>query len=99
MAAVHRQQFYVSVSRGRDDCRVFTDDKELLRVRVTHSSVRLAAVEAVKDSRERVRSLAYEVGRRLRNALSGLRQRIGGTQMSHLQPRAETLATGVRVGM
>ena len=25
--AVHREQFYVSISRGRDEARVFTDDK------------------------------------------------------------------------
>ena len=47
LLAVHQQQFYVSISRGRERCRVFTDDKELLRSHVTHSSERLAAVEVV----------------------------------------------------
>jgi len=50
LPAVHREQFYVSVSRGRDECRVFTDDKELLRRHVTRSSTRLAAVEAIKGT-------------------------------------------------
>jgi ATP-dependent exoDNAse (exonuclease V) alpha subunit len=47
LPAVHQEQFYVSISRGRERCRVFTDDAELLRSHVTRSSVRLAAVEVV----------------------------------------------------
>ena len=47
LAAVHQQQFYVSISRGRERCQIFTDDTERLRSHVTHSSERLAAVEAV----------------------------------------------------
>jgi ATP-dependent exoDNAse (exonuclease V) alpha subunit len=47
LPAVHQEQFYVSISRGRDACRVFTDDAELLRSHVTRSSTRLAAVEVV----------------------------------------------------
>lgn len=45
--AVHQQQFYVSISRGRERCQVFTDDVERLRSHVAHSSERLAAVEVV----------------------------------------------------
>ena len=51
LAAVHRQQFYVSISRGRERCQVFTDDVERLRSHVTHSSERLAAVEVVPHAR------------------------------------------------
>jgi ATP-dependent exoDNAse (exonuclease V) alpha subunit len=47
LPAVHQQQFYVSISRGRESCQVFTDDKDLLRSHVTRSSERLAAVEVV----------------------------------------------------
>ncbi|MCI0747535.1 MAG: relaxase domain-containing protein [Verrucomicrobia subdivision 3 bacterium] len=47
LPAVHQQQFYVSISRGRERCQVFTDDKDLLRSHVTNSSERLAAVEIV----------------------------------------------------
>lgn len=46
LPAIHQEQFYVSISRGRDACRVFTDDTEQLRSHVTHSSARLAAIEA-----------------------------------------------------
>ena len=51
LPAVHQQQFYVSISRGRERCQIFTDDAERLRSHVTHSSERLAAVEAVPHVR------------------------------------------------
>jgi ATP-dependent exoDNAse (exonuclease V) alpha subunit len=47
LPAINQQQFYVSISRGRDACRVFTDDAEMFRSHVTRSSARLAAVEVV----------------------------------------------------
>ncbi|MGO8766659.1 MAG: MobF family relaxase [Limisphaerales bacterium] len=47
LPAINQEQFYVSISRGRERCQIFTDDTELLRSHVTHSSARLAAVEAM----------------------------------------------------
>jgi hypothetical protein len=47
LPAINQEQFYVSISRGRERCQVFTDDAEMLRSHVTHSSARLAAVEAM----------------------------------------------------
>jgi len=47
LTAINQQQFYVSISRGRERCQVFTDDKDLLRSHVTHSNARVAAVEVV----------------------------------------------------
>jgi conjugative relaxase-like TrwC/TraI family protein len=47
-AAVNREQFYVSISRGRERCHVFTDDKELLQRRVGDSRSRAAALDLVK---------------------------------------------------
>ena len=47
LPAINQEQFYVSISRGRERCQIFTDDSELLRSHVTHSSARLAAVEAM----------------------------------------------------
>ncbi len=43
--AVNREQFYVSISRGRERVHVFTDDAELLARCVTDSHERKAAVE------------------------------------------------------
>jgi conjugative relaxase-like TrwC/TraI family protein len=47
LSAINQAQFYVSISRGRERCRIFTDDSDLLRSHVTDSSTRLAAVEAM----------------------------------------------------
>jgi ATP-dependent exoDNAse (exonuclease V) alpha subunit len=47
LPAINQEQFYVSISRGRERCQIFTDDSELLRSHITHSSARLAAVEAM----------------------------------------------------
>ena len=78
LPAVHREQFYVSISRGRDQCHVFTDDKDLLRAHVTDSSARLAAIEAVTKVPKRsllafARQIAHRVAltaRRLYEAFS-----------------------------
>ena len=43
--AVSREQFYVSISLGRQRCRIFTDDRELLRERITRSGSRKSALE------------------------------------------------------
>ena len=50
-AAVNREQFYVSISRGRERVHIFTDDSELLARRITDSHERKAAVElqALRD--------------------------------------------------
>jgi conjugative relaxase-like TrwC/TraI family protein len=47
LPAINQEQFYVSISRGRERCQIFTDDSERLRLHVTRSSARLAAVEAM----------------------------------------------------
>ena len=48
--AIHREQFYVSISRGRQECRVFTDDKELLRDRIARSTHRQAALDLLGEA-------------------------------------------------
>src|SRR5271155_5670977 len=49
--AVNREQFYVSISRGRERVHVFTDDADLLARRVTDSHTRTPDVElqALRD--------------------------------------------------
>ena len=47
LPAINQEQFYVSISRGRERCQIFTDDRDLLRSHVTDSSARLAAIEAL----------------------------------------------------
>lgn len=43
--ATNQEQFYVSVSRGRDSVTIYTDDQVLLRQTAVQSSQRLAALE------------------------------------------------------
>ena len=78
LPAVHQEQFYVSISRGRERCQVFTDDAELLRSHVTHSSARLAAVEAVPAIHHR--NFIQTILQRGHRFLKQFRQRIAQQQ-------------------
>jgi conjugative relaxase-like TrwC/TraI family protein len=78
LPAINQQQFYVSISRGRDACRVFTDDAEMLRSHVTHSSARLAAVEVVP--RVHSRKFILKVLQRGHRFLKQFRQRLAPRQ-------------------
>jgi len=80
LPAVSQEQFYVSISRGRDTCRVFTDDADLLRSHVTHSGTRLAAVEVISQQRRKP-----SVWQRSYRFLKRLRQRVA--QLQSLSPR------------
>jgi conjugative relaxase-like TrwC/TraI family protein len=62
--AVNREQFYVSVSRGRKRVHVFTDDAELLARRVGESHERKAAVE-LQALRDDLVKLGFVPGRKL----------------------------------
>jgi conjugative relaxase-like TrwC/TraI family protein len=75
LPAINQQQFYVSISRGRDACRVFTDDVEMLRSHVTRSSARLAAVEVVPPVHHR--KFILKVLQRGHRFLKQFRQRLG----------------------
>jgi hypothetical protein len=78
LPAINQQQFYVSISRGRDACRVFTDDAEMLRSHVTRSSARLAAVEVVPPVHRR--EFILKVLQRGHRFLEQFRQRFGPRQ-------------------
>jgi ATP-dependent exoDNAse (exonuclease V) alpha subunit len=71
LPAINQQQFYVSISRGRERCHVFTDDSDLLRSHVTRSSARLAAVEAMPQ-----RDLIQTILQRGHRFMKRFRQRI-----------------------
>lgn len=57
LAAASQEQLYVSVSRGKQEAIIFTDDKEQLREAVTRTAPRLAATELIKLKR-RQRTIA-----------------------------------------
>jgi ATP-dependent exoDNAse (exonuclease V) alpha subunit len=87
LPAVSREQFYVSISRGRERCRVFTDDTERLRSHVAHSGERLAAVEAVP--RLRNRNFIQRVMARGQRFLKEFRQRIAPSPVIQQQQAHE----------
>ena len=74
LPAINQEQFYVSISRGRERCQVFTDDSELLRLHVSRSSARLAAVEAMPQ-----RDILQTILQRGNRFMKRFRQRIAKT--------------------
>jgi conjugative relaxase-like TrwC/TraI family protein len=86
LPAVSQQQFYVSISRGRERCQIFTDDAERLRSHVTYSSARLAAVEVMpRVDRQKFIRRVMERGHRF---LKRFRQRIA--QSVSIEPTQTT---------
>jgi ATP-dependent exoDNAse (exonuclease V) alpha subunit len=75
LPAINQEQFYVSISRGRERCQIFTDDAERLHSHVTHSSARLAAVEVVPPVHRR--KFILNVLQRGHRFLKQFRQRLG----------------------
>jgi ATP-dependent exoDNAse (exonuclease V) alpha subunit len=71
LPAINQEQFYVSISRGRERCQIFTDDSDLLRSHVTRSSARLAAIEAMPQ-----RDFLQTILQRGNRFLKRFRQRI-----------------------
>lgn len=59
LPASSREQFYVSVSRGRESATIYTDDKDALLEAVSRSDDRLTATELVaeRDLRERATTI------------------------------------------
>jgi len=77
LPAINQEQFYVSISRGRERCQIFTDDSDLLRSHVTHSSARLAAVEAMPALSQR--DFLQTILQRGNRFLKRFRQRLAQT--------------------
>ena len=55
LPASSREQIYVSVSRGREQAVIYTDDKKILLAAVNRSEDRVTATELVRDMREMAR--------------------------------------------
>ena len=68
-AAVNREQFYVSISRGRERVHVFTDDADLLARRITDSHERKAAVE-LQALRDGLAKLGFRPRQQLKEVLA-----------------------------
>jgi conjugative relaxase-like TrwC/TraI family protein len=100
LPAINQELFYVSISRGRERCQIFTDDSDLLRSHITRSSARLAAVEAMPQ-----RDLLQTILQRGNRFLKQFRQRIAQTlstetteRSSHeIKPTEQRKSTGISV--
>jgi conjugative relaxase-like TrwC/TraI family protein len=53
--ASSKQQFYVSISRGREQCRIYTDDKKALEQAVKQDSQRMTARQVAEHNRKKIR--------------------------------------------
>jgi conjugative relaxase-like TrwC/TraI family protein len=61
--ATDAKQFYVSVSRGRDIARIYTDDKEELLAHAARAGDRQSAIELVGHGTDRVKDMAMQQAR------------------------------------
>jgi hypothetical protein len=51
-----KEQFYVSISRGREGATVYTDDKVKLRDAIARSDDRVLAIDLMKSRKPSIRS-------------------------------------------
>jgi ATP-dependent exoDNAse (exonuclease V) alpha subunit len=94
LAAANREQLYVSVSRGREAVKLYTDDKEAMMDTVRRSSARLSATELLEDTAKPRHGTArrmlgfHLIGR----AYTALRERMAARGWE--QPRREGMSIG-----
>jgi hypothetical protein len=96
LPAINQEQFYVSISRGRERCQIFTDDAEMLRSHVTHSSARLAAVEAMPQ-RDFLKTVLQRGNRFLKRFRQRMAQTISSERSIHEINSAEHQRQSIRV--
>jgi conjugative relaxase-like TrwC/TraI family protein len=65
LGAVNREQFYVSVSRGREAVKLYTDDKQAMLDAVRTSGQRLSATELIEGKAPKPRAKSSEKMREL----------------------------------
>ena len=67
------EQLYVSASRGRESCTIYSDDRQALRQAIRRSDTRLSALDLLKGPQPSLRS-------RLRQHLIRLRRAVAAEQ-------------------
>jgi hypothetical protein len=97
LVAANREQFYVSVSRGKEAVRLYTDDKTAMLDAVRASSARLSASELMQDApatpkrKTGVMQRLFDI-QRIQRAYSAWRDRGATRDIPHQQQE------GVRLG-
>ena len=79
MKAANRAQWYVSVSRGRESVKIYTDDAEALKAAVQKSPERLSVSEMMRGKKEKprldMRRLARYLKDRMQDAYDAIASR------------------------
>ena len=63
--ATSAEQFYVSLSRGKASCKVYTDDKEMLLTKAIQSGQRMSATEMLRQAAEDAQKKHGEMMKRI----------------------------------
>lgn len=96
-AAANREQAYVSVSRGREAVRIYTDDKAAMMEAVRNSAARLSATELVQPEPVKQKASFTQGMMRtgmLQRVYAALRERIAAYAQSIYRPQREGLSLG-----
>jgi len=75
LSAANREQFYVSVSRGREAVKLYTDDKQALFDAVQKSGARMSATELLGKPEAPKQSVTFMEALRVRQAYQAIKDR------------------------
>jgi conjugative relaxase-like TrwC/TraI family protein len=95
--AANKEQFYVSVSRGREAVRLYTDNKEAMIEAVQDSNARLSATELMQSAPAKPKpSYMQRLIRSgtIQRAYKAVRERMAAYSHSTHQPNREGLSLG-----
>jgi hypothetical protein len=96
-AAANKEQFYVSVSRGREAVRLYTDDKNAMMSAVQSSNARLSATELMQSAPAKPKHGYMQRLIRsgvIRRAYTAVRERMAAYSQPTYQPQREGLSRG-----
>ena len=88
LPASSKEQFYVSASRGRDSVKIYTDDKAALREAVGGSSVRLSAVELMRQNKMDKAQMLKQRAMQL-NRLAGLARAYASRSVAKVKEKSK----------
>jgi ATP-dependent exoDNAse (exonuclease V) alpha subunit len=94
-AAANREQLYVSLSRGREAVRLYTDDKAAMMDAVQSSAARLSATELMQAAPEKPKPSFTERNKRvIQRAYAAVVERISAYKHSINRTQREGLSLG-----
>jgi conjugative relaxase-like TrwC/TraI family protein len=95
-SAASKEQFYVSVSRGKEAVRLYTDDKQAMMDAVRNSNARLSATELMQAAPAKKPTYMQRLIRSgaIQRAYTAVRERMAAYSHSIHQPSKEGLSLG-----